>query len=443
MLNRWACGLLVVLAACSDDAAMPVGTATAIANDGPPRTAADEDTLATLDRILACLQEVRERDFVDRVTVGFYDREQLADFLVDSFYDDTPKHVFDASARASKALGFIPPDMDLAQVLIDTLTVQIGGFFNPETKRLYAMSSGLGALNKFVMIHETAHALQDQHVDLQKFIMGGETPRQSDRYLAKACVVEGGATVITNKVISRCDDLIGMDDFDAAGIGEVFLTQMVGSSGIPPVIMDSLGFPYLEGATFVQAVLDAGGWSAVNGLYLDPPRSSEQIIHPEKFLNPNLADEPIPVRAPDLAARLGVGWRTVFRDVLGELGVRQLVRFTGDPGQTFRASWGWGGDEYRLYENPNGEEFFQWVAAWDSERDAVDMMVSLENVLLRQAAEGPAVSVTLNDDATELTLRDADGTLRELARREDAWTVWFRGLRPGLAAQSMADRCLP
>jgi hypothetical protein len=202
-------------------------------------------------------------------------------------------------------------------------------------------------------------------------------------------------------------------------------------------------FPYMEGATFIEAALDLGGWDRVNELYVEPPRSTEQIMHPEKFLDPNQLDDPLRVRAPDLAGRLGTGWTTVFSDTMGELGVRQLVRFTGDPGQTFRASWGWGGDEYRLYESPTGEEFLQWVSAWDSESDAVDMMASLENVLVRQAAEGPPVTVTLNADATELTLHDADGTLRELARREDAWVVWFRGLRPELEAEAMAARCLP
>jgi hypothetical protein len=444
MTKRWACALLVAATACSDaPVTTPAGVLTALIEEGPPRTEADEDTLASLDQILDCLQEVRGWDFEEPVVVGFYDRGQLADWILDHFFDGSSPEEFELSTRAYKALGFIPRDMDLVEVLLDTLTVQVGGFYDVYEKQLYAVSSGLGVMNKYVMIHEAGHALQDQHADLEAFVYEGETPKQDDRFLAKASVVEGGATVVTNQVLARCDDLITAEDFDAAGLGEVFVTQLVGSSGVPPVIIDGMTFPYMEGATFVQTVLDAGGWDAVNDLYRSPPRSSEQVMHPEKFLDPARADEPIPARAPDMAGFLGPGWRTVYRNGLGELGVRQLVRFTGDPGQTFRASWGWGGDEYRLYENPNGEEFFQWVTAWDSERDAVDMMVAMENVLIRQSSEQPGVKVTLNDDATVLTLHDADGTLRELARREDAWMVWFRGMRPGFPAQSMADRCLP
>jgi hypothetical protein len=445
MTSRWACALLLALAACGEEAVgtTPAGPNTAVADDGPPRTQADEDTLDALDKILECLQEVRGRTFEQPVVVGFYDRDQLGDWLLEHFYDDMTPEEFARATRAYKALGFIPPDMDLEQLMLDALTVAIGGFYDVYEKRLYAMTSGLGLMNKYVMIHETAHALQDQHVDLERFAFPKEDQRNDDQFMGIAAVVEGGATAVTDMVMSRCDDLIGAEDIDAAGLAEALLQQVAVSSGIPPIIQDGMTFPYLEGAAFVNAVLEQGGWDAVNELYANPPRSSEQVIHPEKFLDPAQRDEPVPVKAPDMASFLGPGWRTAYRNVLGELGVRQLVRFTGDPGQTFRASWGWGGDEYRLYENQYGDEFLQWVSVWDSADDAVDMIVSLENVLRRQAADGPPVEVVLDADATELRLTDAEGTLRELARREGTIVVWFRGLAPGFPAQSMADRCLP
>ena len=79
----------------------------------------------------------------------------------------------------------------------------------------------------------------------------------------------------------------------------------------PFALQRSLEFPYQEGTQFVERLTDA---QLLNS-YVDLPASTEQIIHPEKYL---AGEFPIVVKLPDLAGRLGEGWLKFNEDVLGE-----------------------------------------------------------------------------------------------------------------------------
>lgn len=422
----------------------PRGFGSELIEGAEPRTISDEDAFANLDMIQTCLEDVRELEFTRPLAVGFYDRGQFADHFAASFYDDIGREEFAAHARAWAALGFIPRNLDLAALTADSLAARLLGFYDSKLGRLQCLSGDFGAQSRMVMIHETVHALQDQRMDLHAFAISAEARRPADQYVARIAVMEGDASLATKEVLDACRGLfVRRADDDFAGMLKMLAQQAVLGAAMPPLLADGSGVLYQECENFVKAVREHGGWEAVNALYRDPPRSSEQILHPEKFLDPRLADEPVPLRAPDLAPYLGADWSTVYRNTLGEAGTRQLVRFTGDPWQAFRAAKGWGGDEYRLYEDENDESFLQWVSAWDSECDAVEMMTALQNVVRRQASEQQGITVQMDEAATELRLLDADGRLLELARREDAWVVWFRGLRPDLDTEAMAARCLP
>jgi hypothetical protein len=110
-----------------------------------------------------------------------------------------------------------------------------------------------------------------------------------------------------------------------------------------------------------------GGYEAVNRAFGDPPHSTEQIIHPEKYLT---HEEPVDVSLPDLAAALGPGWTLLRSDVLGELDVRILLEQFGDPVTAAKGSEGWGGDRYAFLENAAGQDALLISTAWDSEGDA-------------------------------------------------------------------------
>ncbi|MHC5211081.1 MAG: hypothetical protein ACYTG2_10220 [Planctomycetota bacterium] len=460
MGTRWLAALVIVAAGCTAGASRndaprqeapprevpPHSTLpeVSLAEDGPPRTAADERSLERLSTILLRLQQQRERDFKEPVVVGFYTRDQMRDWMTEKLAKDIPPGYWDAAGRTMVAFGLLPEETDLEALMLDVLTIAVGGFYDAERDQLYALTSDLGALNQFVMIHECAHALQEQHASLTDFAMDPALLENEDLAIGRSSVVEGGATFITNRVIQRHgEELFDADDFDVKGLTETFVQQMAASGALPPILADGMTFPYMQGERFVAEVHAWGGWEAVNALYDNPPVSSEQVLHPEKYLPGPEHDTPLPLRAPDLAPQLGEGWSTVHRNRLGELGTRQLVQFTGDPADTWRASWGWDGDEYRLYGRDGEDDVLQWVTAWDSEKDAIEFVDALANVIERQAGADSGLRVERDDQASELRLVDREGGVYEIVGRVDAWVVWLRGLDPGMDADALAARCLP
>jgi hypothetical protein len=129
----------------------------------------------------------------------------------------------------------------------------------------------------------------------------------------------------------------------------------------PPIIAESMTFPYLRGMVFCARLTNEGGWKAVDEAYRDPPVSTEQIIHPEKFRDK--VDLPMIVDLGEL--KPGAPWKELGRNVLGEL---QTSIMLGRQGA--RAAAGWDGDRYAVFETPEKRLGLVWVSTWDSPDDA-------------------------------------------------------------------------
>lgn len=447
-----ACVVLCVLACRSEVELIPRAVAAPVveARSGfevveghEPRTAVDRNALANLEQIQECIERERQLAFTAPLAVGFYDRAQFAEQLATDFFDFVTPAEFDAHAMAWSAFGFGPIDLDLATLASDSTALRLLGLYVPKRRQLQCLSGDLGSLSRMVMTHETVHALQDQTFNLTAFAFNPETRRDADRFLGLSAVIEGDAALATTDVLDACRGSFIDSDDGASALMSFLAQQMVLGAVMPPLLADGAGLLYHECESFVRAVRDQGGWSAVDALYTNPPRSSEQVLHPEKLLDPQRSDEPLPLRMPDLGAHLGTGWRLAYRNRLGEAGVRQLVRFTGDPGQSVRAAAGWGGDEYCLYVKDTGTPVLVWLSAWDSERDAQEMMAALQDIVGRQVEQRGSWSVILDETGSELRVHDGTGALRELASRDDAWLLWIRTVPSGSDIHAILRRCLP
>ena len=188
---------------------------------------------------------------------------------------------------------------------------------------------------------------------------------------------------------------------------------------VPAVLLRAGEFPYVDGAAFVYRSWRDGGWEAVDGLWRDPPRSSEQIMHPERYPD----DEPESVILPDLAAALGREWETDREMTLGEMTIGVLAADGADwpdPEDAFafpklpraKAAAGWGGDRLAHLVGPEGAWVLAWQTTWDEGKDAGEFVEALtEAVADLPYAWGvlPAVDVsTLGHDHPVLVLV-ADG----------------------------------
>jgi hypothetical protein len=116
-----------------------------------------------------------------------------------------------------------------------------------------------------------------------------------------------------------------------------------------------------------EAVQSGTGYGPlVHRIFENPPTSSAQIIHPEKYL---AGVQPIPVQFPDLAAALGEGWTQLRKDLLGEIDHRILIQQFTNRELGNRAGAGWAGDAFALLGK--GEEVAVVVSSrWDSTAEA-------------------------------------------------------------------------
>jgi hypothetical protein len=224
-----------------------------------------------------------------------------------------------------------------------------------------------------VIAHELVHALQDQHFDLRRF---ENWPKgDSDAELAAHALVEGEATLVMieydfdergakvdlGRLGSLADSLIEQDsDTDAKAYPVL--------ANAPRVLKENLQFPYLYGAAFAGALLKSRSWQTLDLAYKYLPTSSEQIMHPERFLN---RDNPVKIELADLSGVIGPDWKKADKDVNGEFGyLVALAEFI--PARIARtAAAGWGGDAYALYERKSsGATLLAQYTTWDSESDA-------------------------------------------------------------------------
>jgi hypothetical protein len=103
----------------------------------------------------------------------------------------------------------------------------------------------------------------------------------------------------------------------------------------------------------------------VDAAYADPPQSTEQILHPEKYL---ARDEPTLVALPPLTDTLGAGWHLVEAETLGEFQTSLYLAQQVDQTTADTASAGWDGDQYAVYINGD-DEVLVFATAWDSAAD--------------------------------------------------------------------------
>ncbi len=271
-----------------------------------------------------------------------------------------------ASLRVGQALlallGVIDADADLATLLLDLNTEQVSGFYSLTEQTFYLVDRGeSSAADQMTVAHEYVHALQDQHYNLRTL---QETSANSDEHAAMKALIEGDATLA---MLMYGDGHVMLFD-RMQSISESGGMEDTALEASPIFIRESEMFPYLAGLQFVTALHDRGGWEAVNAAYQSPPRSTEQIMHPERYRE---EDAPMTVTLPDLAAALDGGWQEADRDVMGELGLKLYLRQHAGPTMSGLAAEGWGGDSYvLLQQGAEGPHLLVMQTQWDSQEEA-------------------------------------------------------------------------
>lgn len=284
-------------------------------------------------------------------------KEQVRAFLLEQFDEETPASELKGEEAAYKLFGMIPDSMDLRNFLIAVLTEQVVGYYDPSTKVLYVVQGADEKLAGITITHELVHALQDQYVNLDSIQHATE---DNDRLSAAQAVIEGQAQYEQLSIMLGGSENIALQIGGRDRIREMIRenqTSMPVFATAPMVIQESLLFPYLSGADFVQRFEEKRG--KANPLdHL--PVSTEQILHTDAYFG-TPPDEPSIVTLP--APR---GATKMYENDLGEFGMRLLLyQHLDDERLAARAASGWDGDRYVVLQGGGGRGIV-WVSVWDS-----------------------------------------------------------------------------
>jgi hypothetical protein len=311
-------------------------------------------------------------------------REERRRFVLGEMARKYPPARLEAERQALVAWGLLPEGFDLAGFLTDLVLEQAVAYYDPVGK-VMVLAPWLGPEERReALAHELVHALQDRQVALDRFL--GPGPGRSDEALARQAVVEGEAVALVLDLAFRRQGRMLALLPDVAAHRSAILTAGTGPflSRAPRFLRAMLTAPYAHGLAFVHRVLrqpaasPAGSWTALDGVYRDPPRSTAEVLHPERYLDRR--GEPVPIALPDLQPVLGPGARLVIDDQLGELVLLEIVGAPSDgPGLPE-----WAGGRYALWRDPAGAPVLLAVTGWASEGAAAAVARQLAARLRRK-----------------------------------------------------------
>jgi hypothetical protein len=346
--------------------------------------------VATATAILKETSQIRELAILHPVKSGAQSRAEIERMVIRNLDEQNTLAESHATEQTMKKLGMAPADFQYRPFLIALLTEQVAGYFDPKQQEFFLADWIDLEGQKPVMAHELTHALQDQHFNLRRF---QKWPKgDSDAELAAHALIEGDATLAMRLYIAK-NPMVEIAFKRTFNSDKTPSTQF---KQAPRGMRESLVFPYQEGLEWATAVYKKGGWTAVSQAFTELPRSTEQILHPEKYF---AHENPVKVDLPDIHAQLGANWRRIDSDVNGEWNYYLILdQFLNSQRESKRAAAGWAGDRYAVYESSSGDVFIAQVSEWDTEHDAREFFDAYaKRTRLRYGNAVPDQSSTLSD----------------------------------------------
>ncbi|HEU4321896.1 MAG TPA: hypothetical protein VFS21_01995 [Roseiflexaceae bacterium] len=297
----------------------------------------------------------------------FMNRTQLRESITAELSEELSPEEEQRQLDLLRALDMDGGITSLRDAQIDDFVKNVLGFYDQTTKNLVVITERrtMNVGDRITYAHEFAHNLQDQHFDLTKLFAGAEG--NSDHQQALRALVEGDATLtmyaFSDTHLSAMEKL----EHEAEQLRSYDVSGIFGGGGYNgPIVESASQFPYVEGAQFVAELYGQGGWAAVDRAFANPPRSTEQILHPEKYFR---GEGPAQVGIPQLTAGLP-GWQLVTEDTLGELYMRIYLEHQLAIAEAVPAAEGWGGDRYQVLRDGQGRLALALRTAWDTPADA-------------------------------------------------------------------------
>jgi hypothetical protein len=304
-------------------------------------------------------------------------RDEVNQYLKEQIQQSVKPDEIRAEEVTLKKFGFAPPDFDLKRTTIDLLTEQAAAFYDFKRKKLFISDWAAVNMRDVALVHELAHALADQNFPIQKFTNKG--PDNSESSMAREAVVEGQASWLMLEVGARRN---GRTLAEPQTAQEFLQTSTDSPQGDYPVFNNAplylrrtLMFPYDEGEKFQQAVFLHDGMTAFARVFRDPPTSTAQIEHPERYF------EHTPLSSPVLPKPIKHA-KPFVEGAMGELETRILLEQYASAALADELGPKLKGADYRIDETKASHRMsLVYASDWDDEDSATQYFAAYQKAL--------------------------------------------------------------
>lgn len=346
----------------------------------------ERERAAVLARTMARVERIRDQEFEGNVSLEVISRAQYRNRSAGFGVEQDPWN-----EQVWEGLLLVGEDRTVDSAFGQTFNSSVQGYYAPANESIVIVSdSETPTIDRGTLSHELVHALQDQHGGL------GGAPETQDRQLADQAVTEGEANYVQGIYERRCEGEWDCLDRPAA-------EQSAGGRADDGVFL-VVYQPYATGPGFIDRIYESGGWDAVSELYEEPPNSTEQVIHPEKYPDEEPVEVTVSDRSTDEWSRFE---HDPVADTVGEASIYAMFSYNGEVdssqgnlyGYESEPSAGWGGDSLVPYHDGDGngseaESYgYVWETRWDTDRDAREFEDAYRSILDRRASAHPRENV--------------------------------------------------
>jgi len=358
----------------------------ALENPGSGPVSANSRILQLADQIEIQVGRFRGLPVGQPIVKTFAKREEIEKRLLELANALNPPSQVEVDQKALVKLGLIPRSFALAEFLRRTALLSTVSLYDPRTKTLYIADSLAGMEDGEVedeivvsLVMNLVHALQDRHFNLTPYSVRVEG--NDDASMARLALVLGDAlaVLVDYSVSSQLLSPAQVSDVDLSFRQEI--ESQLGED-VPEALREINVFPAVAGFKFMRSFRKWNSLEDATRLYSDFPRSTEQFMHPEKYLAQR--DDPTIVEWQPPPMDLSAPWKRIDTNVLGELSLYLLLNRFIERHKAVRASQGWDGDRLELFEHPNGNLAFILRSLWDTEEDAREFAAAYSDVVQKK-----------------------------------------------------------
>ena len=351
--------------------------------------ASNPEFLATADEVLHDMSQITGWTLKEPLKKSIRSREEIRAYVLAQMDNEKDTKERYASARSAEAFGLIPKGFNLDAFLVDLLTEQIAGLYDPKAHEFYIADWIAPDEQRMVMSHELTHALMDQQFRIEPWAHAARP--NDDAEMAREAVLEGSAMAAMLDYMLRDKGLKLRDlpDVDPSlFVGDLTDTPQLKKA--PPFIKDSLMFPYFSGLTFSLTVLRADGWNGFVGVFAKPPANTQQIMHPALYREGKAA-APLKIDLPDGVP--GSDWTKLEENSMGEFGWKEVLKQFLDEDLAKKVAAGWDGDDYATYEQVGSKRLMLFTRIrFTTEEGASQLFAEYSEALGKKYSERRRVS---------------------------------------------------